>query len=79
MRALWRCTEPKSFRHALLQDLNIEIVERDDCGVIYDLMAGSIKDPLLTSAATRTVGLRSLWLFGVALLLQLLAGDAWHR
>jgi hypothetical protein len=35
-----------------MQDLNIEIVDDDSCGVLYDLMAGSTTDPLLDSPAS---------------------------
>jgi len=36
-------------------DLNIEIVEDDSCGVLYDLMAGSTADPLLEAASSNGV------------------------
>jgi len=60
-------------------DLNIEIVDDDDaCGVLYDLMAGSILDPLLTSSATSTLragGVSwSLLAAGVALTALLVGG-----
>ena len=65
--------------HSILQDLNIEIVDDDDaCGVLYDLMAGSILDPLLTSSATSTLragGVSwSLLAAGVALTALLVGG-----
>ena len=37
-------------------DLNIEIVEDDACGVLYDLMAGSIEDPLEQTNGARRAG-----------------------
>merc|ERR1712224_349195 len=36
-------------------DLNIEIVDDDSCGVLYDLMAGSTADPLLEAASSNGV------------------------
>ena len=67
--------------HSILQDLNIEIVDDDDaCGVLYDLMAGSILDPLLTSSATSTLragGVSwSLLAAGVALTALLVGGGS---
>jgi hypothetical protein len=62
---------------SILQDLNIEIVDDDDaCGVLYDLMAGSILDPLLTSSATLRAGgvSWSLLAAGVALTALLVSG-----
>ena len=42
-------------------DLNIEIVEDDACGVLFDLMAGSIEDPLeQTNGARRAAAAPSL-------------------
>jgi hypothetical protein len=38
-----------------MQDLNIEIVDDDSCGVLYDLMAGSTADPLLESTSSSGV------------------------
>ena len=37
-------------------DLNIEIVEDDACGVLFDLMAGSIEDPLEQTNGARRAG-----------------------
>ena len=51
-------------------DLNIEIVDDDDpCGVLYDLMAGSVPDPLLTSGSADAGSRQSsaLLAFGLAL------------
>jgi hypothetical protein len=58
-------------------DLNIEIVEDDACGVLFDLMAGSIEDPLEQTNGARRAGAAP------SLVLALLAAFAvllgWHR
>ena len=65
-----------------MQDLNIEIVDDDSCGVLYDLMAGSTTDPLLDSAASSSAlgpGKRlslSVLAAGMALTVLTLVGGA---
>ena len=59
----------------LLQDLNIEIVDDDSCGVLYDLMAGSMADPLLeveSSAAFSPAQRLSLSMLAAGMVLTIL-------